>query len=189
MFPRPDFFSGSMSNFAENLLYPANVEIDPTQTAIITVCEGLYSSHLSWQDLRVAVHRLSSALQNLGVKPNDRVAGFLGNHEKTVIAMLAATSIGAVWTGVSADTGTTAVLDRLVQIEPVVLFTDNASWYNGRVHKNLEKVIAISRELKHLTAVIVFETLPPSQADFDITQVVVESGGAFTYNEIIERQR
>lgn len=56
------------------------------------------------------------------MKTNDRVAGFLGNHEKTVIAMLAATSIGAIWTGISPDTGVSAVLDRLVQIEPVSIF-------------------------------------------------------------------
>jgi len=118
MFPRPDFFESSLLNFAENLLYPPNISIQPSDIAIIASTESS-NGEITWGELRVCVASMSIALRKLGVKMNDRVAGFLGNHEKTVIAMLAATSIGAIWTGISPDTGVSAVLDRLVQIEPV----------------------------------------------------------------------
>ena len=118
MFPRPDFFSGSLLNFAENFLYPPNTNISPNDIAIIASTESS-NREITWGELRASVKSTSIALRKLGVKSNDRVAGFLGNHEKTVIAMLAATSIGAIWTGISPDTGVSAVLDRLVQIEPV----------------------------------------------------------------------
>ena len=118
MFPRPDFFAGSLLNFAENFLYPPNVDISPSDIAIIASTESS-NREITWGELRASVKSTSIALRKLGVKTNDRVAGFLGNHEKTVIAMLAATSIGAIWTGISPDTGVSAVLDRLVQIEPV----------------------------------------------------------------------
>jgi acetoacetyl-CoA synthetase len=118
MFPRPEFFANSLLNFAENLLYPPSTSIRPTDIAIIASTESS-NREITWAELRASVKATSIALRRLGVKTNDRVAGFLGNHEKTVIAMLAATSIGAVWTGISPDTGVGAVLDRLVQIEPV----------------------------------------------------------------------
>jgi hypothetical protein len=118
IFPRPDFFAGSLLNFAENFLYPPNISISPSDIAIIASTESS-NREITWGELRSSVKSTSNALRKLGVKTNDRVAGFLGNHEKTVIAMLAATSIGAIWTGISPDTGVSAVLDRLVQIEPV----------------------------------------------------------------------
>ncbi|KAK3044540.1 hypothetical protein LTR53_020684, partial [Teratosphaeriaceae sp. CCFEE 6253] len=62
----------------------------------------------------------------LKLQRGDRVAGYVANHADALVAMLAATSLGAIWTAVSPDTGVTAVLDRMVQIEPALLFTDNA---------------------------------------------------------------
>jgi acetoacetyl-CoA synthetase len=131
IFPRPDFFAGSRLNFAENLLYPANLKIDENSPAIIEATES-GSSTITWAELRSRVQECALALRSHGVVESDRVAGFLGNHANAVVAMLAAASIGAVWTGVSPDTGVTAVLERLVQIQPKVLFVDNAVVYNGK---------------------------------------------------------
>ncbi len=133
MFPRPDFFAGSRLNFAENLLFPADVAVDELETAVITVDEADASgASTSWAALRDAVCRCSIGLRAAGVGQHDVVAGFVANHVQAVVAMLAAASIGAIWTGISPDSGVSAVLDRLAQIAPVVLFADNAAVYNGK---------------------------------------------------------
>ncbi|KAM0129873.1 hypothetical protein ACHAQE_004594 [Botrytis cinerea] len=182
MFPRPNFFQGSLLNFAENLLYPANLTIDPDSPAIIAATESTRQT-VSWAELREQVRKCTNALRTLGVKPHDRVAGFVGNHTNTVVAMLAAASIGAIWTGVSPDTGVAAVLDRLVQIEPVVLFADNGVEYNGRFHESLTKTREIVKELKGLNRLIIFDTvnLPIEIEGFDI-----KDGKAETYNEFLK---
>ncbi|KAI9649189.1 hypothetical protein NHQ30_001757 [Ciborinia camelliae] len=182
MFPRPDFFQGSLLNFAENILYPANLTIDPSSPAILAATESTRFT-VSWAELREQVRKCINALRALGVKPHDRVAGFVGNHTNTIVAMLAATSIGAIWTGVSPDTGVAAVLDRLVQIEPVILFSDNGVEYNGRFHESLSKTREIVKELKGLKRLVIFETvdLPVEVDGFDI-----ENGKAESYDEFLK---
>ncbi len=73
------------------------------------------------------MRQCSNALRATGVKPRDVVAGFVSNHVEALVAMLAAAALGAIWTGISPDNGVSAVLDRLVQIEPKVLFADNGT--------------------------------------------------------------
>jgi len=182
MFPRPNFFEGALLNFAENLLYPTNIEIDPISTAIISTTESTRSS-TTWSELREQVRQCAATLQTQGVKPHDRVAGFLGNHVNTVVAMLAATSLGAVWTGVSPDTGVAAVLDRLVQIEPVVLFADNGVEYNGRFHSSADKTRQIAKGLNGLRAVIIFQTLENMPVEVD--GIEVARGKAWSYEDFL----
>ncbi|KAK2629737.1 hypothetical protein QTJ16_000557 [Diplocarpon rosae] len=158
IYPRPDFFAGSRLNFAENLLYPANLVIDESSLAIIEATENGHSS-ITWAELRERTRQCALALSSHGVVESDRVAGFLGNHANAVIAMLAAASVGAVWTGVSPDTGATAVLERLVQTEPKVLFVDNAVGYNNKVHGSEAKVKEILQGLQGLKACVIFETV------------------------------
>ncbi|RDW94852.1 putative acetoacetyl-synthase protein [Coleophoma crateriformis] len=183
MFPRPDFFAGSQLNFAENLLFPANTIIDPNSPAIISATESIRFT-TTWAELRELVRKCSLALRNLGVQPHDRVAGFLGNHTNTVVAMLAATSIGAIWTGVSPDTGVGAVLDRLVQIEPIVLFADNAVEYNGRFHESITKTRDIVKELTELKAVVLFKTVASMPVSID--NFVVAKGNAWIYEDFLQ---
>lgn len=182
MFPRPDFFTGSLLNFAENLLFPANITIDPSSPALISCTESTRST-LSWASLREQVRQCTSSLLSLGVKPHDRVAGFLGNHANTVVAMLATTAIGAIWTGVSPDTGVAAVLDRLVQIEPVVLFADNGVEYNGKVHESATKTREIVKELKELKALAIFSSV---RGPTDIDGFEVAKGKAWKYEDFLK---
>ena len=186
MFPRPEFFEGSLLNFAENFLYPPNISISPNDIAIIASTEST-NREITWGDLRSSVKATSTALRALGVKAHDRVAGFLGNHEKTVKAMLAATSIGAIWTGISPDTGVSAVLDRLVQIEPVVLFADNAVEYNGKIHETGPKTKEIVKELKALKALVVFETVS-LKTDY-IGDLKIENGEVLKYEEFLKKYK
>jgi len=183
MFPRPDFFAGSLLNFAENLLYPSNTRIDEHSVAIIEATETGHST-ISWAQLRERVRKCALALRSQGVQPLDRVAGFLGNHANTVIAMLATASIGAVWTGVSPDTGVTAVLERLVQIEPAVLFVDNAVYYNGKVHSSYQKTVEIVQGLAGLKAIVMFETV--NEYEMNISGLNGKRK-AYTYDQFINR--
>ncbi|KAI1393258.1 acetoacetate-CoA ligase [Hypoxylon trugodes] len=176
MFPRPDFFSGSLLNFAENLLFPANVDIAETSIAVITTTEA--EGHLeptTWAELREAVRRCSNALRAAGLKPKDVVAGFVSNHTGALVAMLSAAAIGAVWTGMSPDTGVSAVLDRLVQIGPKVLFADNGTVYNGKSWSSTGKTSQIVDELKSkgLELVVVINNIQ----DFDLDLSTLNSKG------------
>ncbi|EFQ25279.1 acetoacetate-CoA ligase [Colletotrichum graminicola] len=147
MYPRPDFFEGSRLNFAENLLFPANAAVDPTAVATITTTELGLPVSTTWAELRDAVRRCSAGLRARGVRSGDIVAGFVSNHVQAVVASLAAASIGAIWTGISPDNGISAVLDRLAQIGPKVLFADNGTVYNGKEWSSTEKTEEIVRVL------------------------------------------
>ncbi|KAI1868060.1 uncharacterized protein JN550_006548 [Neoarthrinium moseri] len=149
MYPRPDFFSGALLNFAENMLFPKNANISDTSPATITVTE-LEGKEVTttWAELREAVRQCSNALRAAGLKKNDVVAGFVSNHVQAIVASLSAAAIGAVWTGISPDNGVSAVLDRLAQIGPKVLFADNGMVYNGKSWASTEKTLQVVDGLK-----------------------------------------
>ena len=177
MFPRPAFFPGATLNFAENLLFPT-ATVDPSSPAVIAATETTRET-VTWQELRDRVKLCQAGMIHLGLKEGDRVAGYVANHTSALVAMLAATSLGAVWTAVSPDTGVHAVLDRLRQIEPALLFADNAAFYNGRSHPVLPKVADIARDLPSLQAVVIFPTVASVQ--FDVTSIPVKSGKTYDY--------
>jgi acetoacetyl-CoA synthetase len=178
MFPRPEFFRHARLNFAENLLFPTQ-DVDAQSSAIIAVTETTREV-VTWGELRERVRVCQSGMIALGLKEGDRVAGYVANHTNALVAMLAATSLGCVWTAVSPDTGVHAVLERLRQIEPTLLFADNAAFYNGRSHPVLPKVSEIASNLSTLKAVVVFATV--SSVDVDIKSIKVSSGRAYDYD-------
>ncbi|KAK4505637.1 hypothetical protein PRZ48_003602 [Zasmidium cellare] len=157
MFPRPAWFPGAKLNFAENLLYPTQ-EVDENSPAVIAATETTRET-VTWKELRERVRYCQAGMKSVGLKQGDRVAGYVANHTNALVASLAASSLGAIWTAVSPDTGVTAVLDRMVQIEPTLLFTDNAVMYNGKTHPVLPKVKDIMRGLPTLKAAIIFDTV------------------------------
>ncbi|MEM8546942.1 MAG: acetoacetate--CoA ligase [Pseudomonadota bacterium] len=121
------WFSGGTLNYAEHLL---RHEFDGP--ALIEWVEDGRRRELSLPDLRQAVADCAAGLKAAGVVPGDRVAGFVPNCIEAVIAMLAATSLGAVWTSCSPDFGASAVIDRFGQTQPTVLFTAEGYRYNGK---------------------------------------------------------
>lgn len=177
MFPRPPFFQGASLNFAENLLFPTQ-QVDPDAPAIIAATETTRET-VSWRELRERVKQCQAGMMAVGLRQGDRVAGYVANHTNALVAMLACTSLGAIWTAVSPDTGVHAVLERLRQIEPTLLFADNATFYNGRSHPVLPKVTEIAGQLPSLQAVVVFPTV--ASADFDVSSIAVASGKAHEY--------
>jgi hypothetical protein len=116
--PGAKWFSGARLNFAENLLRHRD-----DRPAFIFRGETQKKAQMTYAELYAAVARLAHSLRGLGLKPGDRVAGYMPNMMETAIAMLAATSVGAVWSSCATDIGSQAALDRLGQIEPKVLFT------------------------------------------------------------------
>ncbi|KAJ5975836.1 hypothetical protein N7481_009543 [Penicillium waksmanii] len=185
LFPRPAFFEGSALNFAENLLFPA-ANPDEDSIAIIGATEA-DREFISWKELRERVRQTANALKEAGLQAGDRVAGFVGNHANTVVAMLAATSIGAFWTGVSPDTGVHAVLERLKQIQPKIFFADNSSLYNGKIHGSHAKVREIVSELPDLELLVIFEIA--KSLDFDIADVRPQNGKAVTLGTFLSAVR
>ncbi|EFY92366.1 acetoacetyl-CoA synthase [Metarhizium acridum CQMa 102] len=149
MYPRPDFFASARLNFAENLLFCPTSPIDPDSVAVITATELPGDiKPTTWRQLRESVRQCSNALRGAGLKSGDVVAGYVSNHVEAVVAMLAAASIGAIWTGISPDNGVSAVLDRLAQIRPKVLFADNGTVYNGKEWPSTSKTSEIAAALK-----------------------------------------
>jgi len=144
------WFNGSRLNFAENLL-----RYRDDRTAIIFRSESEKTSRITYAQLYNNVSGLAGALRDLGVMPGDRVAGFMPNMIETLVAMLATTSIGAIWSSCSPDFGIKGVLDRFGQIQPKVLFTAEGYYYNGKAHDSLSKIAGIISEIPSVKKVVV----------------------------------
>ncbi len=144
------WFQGARLNFAENLL-----RYRDDQTALIFKGEAQEAIRLSYAELYDQVARLAKSLRESGVTVGDRVVGFMPNIMETIIAMLAATSIGAMWSACSPDFGIKGVLDRFGQIKPKVLFTANGYSYNGKTYDSLERVASILNDLPSIQKVVV----------------------------------
>jgi acetoacetyl-CoA synthetase len=157
--PGARWFEGAKLNFAENLL-----RYRDDQVALSFRGEGLPTVSMTYAQLYDRVARLASSLREMGIKSGDRVAGFMPNMSETVVAMLATTSIGAIWSSCSPDFGIKGVLDRFGQIEPRVLFTANGYSYNGKQFDSLGRIAEILKELPSIEKVIV---VPYTEEDPD----------------------
>jgi acetoacetyl-CoA synthetase len=138
--PGASFFPDARLNYAENLLRHRGAS-----DAIVFKGEDKVVRRLSWDDLRALVSRLQQLFVSLGVKRGDRVAAMMPNMPEAVAGLLAASSIGAVWSSCSPDFGEQGVLDRFGQIEPVVLLAPDGYWYAGKqidVSSKLQTVLA-----------------------------------------------
>lgn len=149
-FPGAKWFGGARLNFAENLLRYRDDHI-----AFIFKGETQQSAEMTYANLYDSVARLAKSLRQIGVKPGDRVAAYMPNLMETAIAMLATTSIGAVWSSCATDLGQQAVLDRFGQIEPKVLFTVDGYFYKGKPFDSLKNAGEVVRGIPSLEKVIV----------------------------------
>lgn len=141
-------------NFAENLLRRRD-----DAPALIAWAEGRERRELSFKDLYNQVSVVAQSLKALGVCAGDRVAGWLPTVPEAVIAMLATTSLGAIWSSCSSDFGVQGVLDRFGQIEPKVLFAANGYTYNGKNLDCMDRLEEIVAKLPSLQRVVVIPLL------------------------------
>ena len=155
--PGARWFEGVRLNFAENLL-----RYRDRHPAITSWTERGFQTRLTYLELYRQVARLAGALQKAGVKPGDRVAGFLPNRVETVVAMLATTWLGAIWSSCSPDFGVKGVLDRFGQIQPRVLFAAAGYHYAGKKIDCLAKVRPLVRKLTQLKQVVIVPDQDPA---------------------------
>ncbi|NCA85855.1 MAG: acetoacetate--CoA ligase [Clostridia bacterium] len=150
--PGARWFAGARLNFAENLLQHRGA-----QTAIIFRGEHGEERRISRDALYAEVCRIADGLRAAGVKTGDRVAAFMPNLPESVVAMLAAASLGAIWSSSSPDFGIKGVLDRFSQIEPKVVIAVDGYFYNGRQFDSQEKLQGILEQLPSVKKVVVVD--------------------------------
>ncbi len=144
------WFPGARLNFAENLL-----RFRDPRPALIFWNESGRQGEISYAELYAQVSRLAQALKRQGVETGDRVAGFMPNLPQTIAAMLAATSLGAVWSSCSPDFGVKGVLDRFGQISPKVLFTADGYAFGGKRFDSLGRVRRVLEAIPQIERVVV----------------------------------
>lgn len=144
------WFVGARLNFAENLLRYRDDHV-----AMMFRGEGQELQSMTYAQLYDEAARLAKSLRDAGVKVGDRVVGYMPNMMQTVAAMLAATSIGAIWSSCSPDFGIKGVLDRFGQIQPKILFTADGYLYTGKTFSSLDKVAGIVKEVPSIEKVVV----------------------------------
>jgi acetoacetyl-CoA synthetase len=166
---RPDnimdagWFEGSTLNYAAHQL-----RYRGDRAAIIFCGEDGSRREVSFDELRAEVAAMAAGLRAAGVVKGDRVAGFLPNCPEAIVAMLASSSIGAIWSSCSPDFGVTGVVDRFGQIEPKVLVACNGYYYNGKRFDSLPLLAEVVKSIASIeTAVIV----PFAGDDVDSTPV------------------
>lgn len=148
----PEWFKGARLNYAENLLKHA----DQDKVALYAATEKNEEiAKVTFGELRRDVALFAAAMRKMGVQTGDRVVGYLPNGIHAVEAMLAAASIGAIWSSTSVDFGVNGVLDRVSQIQPKLIFSVAAVVYNGKTHDHMEKLTSVVKGLPDLEKVVV----------------------------------
>jgi len=169
--PGARWFPGARLNFAENLL-----RFRDDRVALIFRSEGRAPRRMTYAELYDEVARVARSLRGLGLQPGDRVAGFMPNMPETIVAMLAAVSLGATWSSCSPDFGIKGVLDRFGQIRPRVLFTANGYPFKGKAFDSLGRVADILKDLPSIEKVVV---VPYTEKDPDLSGIP----NAVAYND------
>ncbi len=144
------WFPGMELNFAAHLL-----RFDDNRVALGAEDELGRTRSITYRQLRHDVARLAAGMRTAGVRCGDRVGAFMPNVPETVIAMLAAASIGAIWSSCSPDFGIDGVFDRFGQIEPKLLVAADGYSYNGRPVDSLERVRGIIERLPSIETVVI----------------------------------
>ena len=157
--PGARFFPEARLNFAENLLQKSG-----SGDALVFRGEDKVERRLSWDELRALVSRLQQLFRAHGVRPGDRIAAMMPNMPETVAAMLAATSLGAIWSSCSPDFGEQGVLDRFGQIEPVLFFAPDGYWYAGKRIEVGDKVAAVLAAMPSVRAAFIVDYLGDAAA-------------------------
>lgn len=150
--PHAKWFDGARLNYAENLLKRRD-----SSDALVFYGEDSVKKSLSYEELYHTVRKAAAALRREGVKKGDRVAAFMPNMPETIIFMLAASSIGAIWSSSSPDFGIKGVLDRFSQIKPKVILAADGYFYKGKAYDSQEKLKGILDKLPSVQKVVMVD--------------------------------
>jgi acetoacetyl-CoA synthetase len=165
--PGASWFPGARLNYAAQALRHGLDPARAAEVAVTAVGESGDTATLTWAQLRAAVGAFAGTLRGLGVKPGDRVAGYLPNVAETVIAFLATASIGAVWSACAQDYAAAGAAARFAQLAPVVLVAADGYRWNGRALDRRAEVTELQRLLPSLRATVYVPNLgldPPASA-------------------------
>lgn len=154
--PGADWFPDARLNYAEHVLRQGTSGGD----ALLSCSETQPLTPLSWDDLTAQVRAVAAWLTAHGVRSGDRVVAYVPNVPEALVAMLAATTLGAVWASCSPDFGARGALDRFAQLQPTVLFAVRSYRYGGRVHDRTAELVDIIAGLPELAAVALVESEP-----------------------------
>ena len=160
------WFVGAELNFAENLLRFNNEKF-----ALVSYRENYPEVKITYSELNKIVRKVSNALKSFGVGKGDRVAGYVANIPEAVIAMLATTSLGAIWSSTSPDFGIEGVVDRFGQIEPKILFATKSYFYGGKHINNLDKILEVKKRIPSIEKVILIDEYFDFRSSTDNTEV------------------
>ncbi len=166
--PGARWFPDARLNFAENLLRRTD-----DAPALVSWGEHKNRRQMSFAELRAQVSRLAQALSAAGVVAGDRVAGYMPNIPETVVAMLAAASLGAIWSSCSPDFGVAGVLDRFGQIRPKVLFSTDGYYYGGKVFHAEDRLAEIVRQIPSVEKLVVIPYLADDHPAREIDHAVL----------------
>lgn len=144
--PGAKWFQGARLNYSEHVFRNARND----QPAIQFQSENTPLQEISWEELKQKVASVSKVLRKYGVKPGDRVVGYMPNIPETIITFLACASIGAVWSSCSPDFGAPSVINRFKQIEPTILFAVDGYQYSGKPYNKL----SVIRELQNALSTV-----------------------------------
>lgn len=167
---KAQFFPDATLNYAENLLRKSG-----SGDALVFRGEDRVHFRLSHDQLRDQVSQLQQYMLAQGIKPGDRIAAMLPNMPQTIIAMLACTSIGAVWSSCSPDFGSQGVLDRFGQIQPKLFLSCDGYWYNGKEQKLDEKLHQIIQQLPSVQSVLLVDYLGGAESLSEKLQGITSS--------------
>jgi acetoacetyl-CoA synthetase len=184
--PMPDvtWFAGATLNYARNALRRA--QSDPGATAVRWDAEAGRSGRLSYAELAAQVARVRGGLQALGVGRGDRVAGYLPNAPEALIGLLAAASLGAIWTACSPDFGAASVIDRFAQTAPTVLIAVDGYAYGGQRYDRRAEVAAIAAALPGLAALVTVDYLGTGAPAADVRGLSWAELGALAPDEPLD---
>ncbi|MEV0296696.1 acetoacetate--CoA ligase [Nocardia sp. NPDC050710] len=153
--PGARWFPGTRLNYVDQIVRQAHAD----RPAIVQVREDAEPREVSWAELIDSTAAFARTLRSLGVRPGDRVAGYLPNIPEAVVAFLATASIGAVWSACGQDYSPKAALDRLGQLEPTVLVTADGYRFGGKAHDKRDDIAALRAGLASLRGTIAVSQL------------------------------
>ncbi|HET6731252.1 acetoacetate--CoA ligase [Mycobacterium sp.] len=167
--PGAQWFPGTRLNYVDQVVRSARTD----RPAIVHVSEDGSTVELSWAELLGRTATFARRLQSLGVTSGDRVVGYLPNIPEAVIAFLATASIGAIWSACGQDYSAKAALDRLGQLEPIVLVTADGYRFGGKWHDKRDEISALAAGLPSLRATVMASELASADdgGELDIVPV------------------
>lgn len=161
--PETRWFTGTRLNYAEHVLRN-ETKGDPARTVLKHSSEIRELSEMSWAELGRQVRCLATNLRQMGIGSGDRVVAYMPNIAETVVAMLATTAVGAVWSSAAPEFGAQTVIDRFSQIAPKLVFAVNGYRYGGKDFDRSEPLENIIAALPSVENVVMLDYLPDTKS-------------------------